>query len=74
MPIEYGRGVRHTIRQIRCHRHQIVVAQLREVLGTTTGVVHLFHEGTHLGRLGLLLQHVANALTDALAGPAQVNF
>ena len=37
-------------------------------------VVELVEELAQLGHLGLLLQHVADALADALAGPAQVHF
>ena len=36
-------------------------------------VVQLVEELAQLGHLGLLLQHVADALADALAGPAQVH-
>ena len=45
-----------------------------ETLGLATRfVVQLVEELAQLGHLGLLLQHVADPLTDALAGPAEVN-
>ena len=56
------------------HLADLVVRQVIESLGLAARlVVELVEELAQLGHLGFLLQHVADALADALAGPAEVN-
>jgi hypothetical protein len=65
---------RHAGREVGRHLADLVVAQVVEALGLAAAlVVELVEEPAQLGHLGLLLQHVADALADALAGPAEVN-
>jgi hypothetical protein len=61
--------------QVAGHLEHLVVAQRVDLLGLAARlVVQLVEELAQFGHAGLLLQHVADALADALAGPAQVHF
>ena len=72
--VEHRRRERHALGEVAGHLEDLVVRQVVELLGLAARlVVQLVEELAQLGDLGLLLQHVADALADALAGPAEVD-
>jgi hypothetical protein len=73
--VEHRRRERHAVAQVGRHLEDLGVAQVVESLGLAARlVVQLVEELAQLGHLGLLLQHVTDALANALACPAQVHF
>ena len=73
--VEHRRREGHAGLQVGRHLDNLGVGELLQPLGLAAALVEqLVEELAQLLDLGLLLQHVADALADALAGPAQMHF
>src|SRR6185369_15497591 len=72
--VEHGGSEGNAFGQVLGHFQHVSVGDVDKVFLAARGVVELVEELAQLGLLGLLLQHVADALADALGGPAQVHF
>jgi hypothetical protein len=72
--VEHRGGEGHALGQLAGHLDDVGVAQRTERFLLARAVVQLSMKLAQFGHGRFLLQHVADAVADALGGPAQVHF